>query len=106
MMLGHRRRVLSKSSIAFILRARTRSWPSSWVTAQTLAFPVGVILDTTLEVPAHLLPKSFVRLRRALRIASRPALTALAETMLHGVDMTLSDAASLHLCRSRPRAMA
>jgi NTE family protein len=92
--------VLSNLPIAFIL-------PSANALMAALmgpppegdAFPVGLILDTTLDVPnAPPAPASsaFGALSTT-RLGQR--LTALTETMLHGVDMTLSDAASVHLCR-------
>jgi NTE family protein len=64
------------------------------------AFPVGLTLDTTLEVPgAPPRPgaSSALGALSATRFGQRVA--ALADTMLHGLDLTVSDAASGHLCR-------
>lgn len=66
---------------------------------QGAALPVGLVLDATLEVPgAPPAPTSstlgaFVATRLGQRIR------ALVDTLLNGVDLTLSDTASLHLCR-------
>ncbi len=64
------------------------------------ALPVGLVLDATLEVPgappapgASPALGAFFATRLGLRVR------ALADTMLNGVDLTLSDVASLHLCR-------
>jgi NTE family protein len=64
------------------------------------ALPVGVTLDTTLDVPgAPPRPNvsSVLGAFSATRLGQR--VTALADTMLHGMDMTVSDVASAQLCR-------
>jgi NTE family protein len=64
-----------------------------------VALPVGLVLDTTLEVRgAPSAPGASPALGAffATRLGQR--ITALADTMLNGVDLTLSDFAPLHLC--------
>ncbi|MGA2451038.1 MAG: patatin-like phospholipase family protein [Polyangiaceae bacterium] len=64
------------------------------------AIPVGLVLDTTLEVPgAPPAPRTSSALGAisATRLGRR--ITALADTMVNGMDLTVSDTASLRLCR-------
>ena len=64
------------------------------------AVPVGLVLDATLEVPgAPPAPGASSTLGAffATRLGQR--IRALVDTLLNGVDVTLSDTASLHLCR-------
>ena len=64
------------------------------------AFPVGLVLDTSLEVPgAPPAPEASSGLGAlaATRLGQR--LVALADTMVNGMDLTVSDSASRHLCR-------
>ncbi len=64
------------------------------------AVPVGLVLDATLEVPgAPPAPGASSTLGAfyATRLGRR--IRALVDTLLNGVDLTLSDTASLHLCR-------
>jgi len=63
------------------------------------ALPVGLLLDTSLEVPGAQPapgPPSAKGALSATRLGQR--LAALAETMLIGMDLTVSDSASPHLC--------
>jgi predicted acylesterase/phospholipase RssA len=64
------------------------------------ALPVGLVLDTTLEVPGAPPPpraSSALGALSATRLGQR--ITALADTMVNGMDLTVSDSASLRLCR-------
>jgi predicted acylesterase/phospholipase RssA len=64
------------------------------------AVPVGLVLDATLEVPgAPPAPRvsSALGALSATRLGQR--ITALADTMVNGMDLTVSDFASLRLCR-------
>jgi len=63
------------------------------------AIPVGLVLDATLEVPgAPPAPtSSTLGAFYATRLGQR--IKALIDTLLNGVDLTLSDTASLPLCR-------
>jgi predicted acylesterase/phospholipase RssA len=63
------------------------------------AIPVGLVLDTALEVPGAPPVRggsSALGAFSATRLGQR--LTALAETMLVGIDLSLSDSTSLALC--------
>jgi hypothetical protein len=63
------------------------------------ALPVGLVLDTALDVPGAPPARrasSAVGAFSATRLGQR--LTALAETMLVGIDLSLSDTTSLALC--------
>jgi predicted acylesterase/phospholipase RssA len=64
------------------------------------ATPVGVMLDTSLDVP-RAPPRAHASATLGALAATRfgQRIMALAGTMLHGVDLTVSDAAALHLCR-------
>lgn len=93
--------VLSNLPIAFILPG------ANALMAQLMgpppdgtAVPVGLMLDTSLEVPdapPRARGSSALDAISATRVGQR--ILALAGTLLHGNDLTLSDAASLHLCR-------
>jgi predicted acylesterase/phospholipase RssA len=64
------------------------------------ATPVGLVLDTTLEVPGAppaARASSALGTLSATRLGQR--ITALADTMLNGMDLTVSDSASPCLCR-------
>jgi NTE family protein len=93
--------MLSNLPIAFILPG------ANALVAQLMGPPpvgealaVGITLDTTRDVPgAPPCPgaSSALGALAATRLGQR--LSALADTMLNGMDLTLSDAADLHLCR-------
>ena len=64
------------------------------------AFPVGLVLDTSLEVPgAPPAPgaSSALGALSATRLGQR--LEGLADTMVNGMDLTVSDSAAQHVCR-------
>lgn len=69
-------------------------------TLEGAARPVGLVLDTTLDVPGAPPPprvSSALGALSATRLGQR--ITALVDTMVNGMDLTVSDSASLRLCR-------
>lgn len=65
-----------------------------------LAFPVGVMLDTTVEVPGAPpleASSSFSGLLASSRLGQR--LSVLADTIAHGLDLTIADTVPHALCR-------
>jgi predicted acylesterase/phospholipase RssA len=64
------------------------------------ASPVGLVLDTTLEVPgAPPAPRASAAFGTLSTTRLGQRIMALVDTMLNGLDLTVSDSASLCLCR-------